>query len=109
MNNTRKIALALAAGTALMAAAPAFAKDHGWRGNPHYRHHHRAPAYGYYPPRPVYVAPPAYYYAPAPAPAYYAPAPAYYAPAPVYYAPAPAIYGQIPLGHNARIGFRIGL
>ena len=100
MNNTRKIALALAAGTALMAAASAFAHDHGWRGNPHYRHHHRAPAYGYYPPRPVYVAPPAYYYAPAPA---------YYAPAPVYYAPAPAIYGQIPLGHNARIGFRIGL
>ena len=84
MNNTRKIALALAAGTALIAASPAFAHDHGWRGNPHYHHYHRAPAYAYYPPRPVYVAPPPYYYAP--------PAPVYYGP------PAPAIYGRVPVG-----------
>ena len=98
--NARKIAVGIATAAALIAATPAFAHDHGWRGNPHYRHYHHAPAYAYYPPRPVYVAPPPYYYSPAPA---------YYAPPPVYYAPAPAIYGQIPFGGGARIGFRIGL
>ena len=96
--NLKKLALAAATGTTLLAAAPAFAQPphwapaHGWRAQHHQpRHCHRAPTYVYYQPRPVYVPPPVVYSAP------------------VYYAPAPAIYGQIPLGHNARIGFRIGL
>jgi len=105
----RKIVLALAAGTTLLAAAPAFADPprwapaHGWRAQ-HYRPHHYypAPAYVYYPARPVVVAPP---------PVYYAPPPVYYAPppAPAYYRPVPAIYGRVPVGHHATIGFSLPL
>ena len=95
--NAKKIILAAFAGTALIAAAGAQARD-GWRdihrdtfhrgghsdhghynqghrGNGHYRHHaHR-----------------------------------HYAPAPVYYEPAPVIYGRIPLGHHSSIGFSLPL
>jgi len=80
--NTRKIALALAAGTTLFAAAPAFA--HGW--HEEHRHHHYyypAPAYVYYPARPVVVAPPPY---------------SYYFPA-----PAPVIYGSFPVAPGVRV------
>ena len=100
--NTRKIALALAAGTTLLAAAPVLADPphwapaHGWRAKHHHSHHYyRAPAYVYYPARPVVVVPPRVYYAPPPAP--------------LYYRPAPAIYGQIPVGHHASIGFSLPL
>ncbi len=102
--NTRKIALAVAAGAALMAAAPAFAHDRhdGWRGHGprhHAQYYHRAPGY-VYAPSPVMVAPRPYYYAP-PARVYYAP------PAPVYYAPpAPVVYGSVPVG-GARVNFGV--
>jgi hypothetical protein len=97
--NLKKIALALAAGTTLLAAAPVFADPphrapaHGWRAH-HYRPYYY-PGYVYYPARPVVVAPPPVYYAPPPAP--------------VYYRPAPAVYGQIPVGHHASIGFSLPL
>src|SRR5262245_40096416 len=104
--NTRKIALAVAAGATLLAAAPAFAHgdrwDHrgnGWRGHHSHYRDYRGPAY-VYAPRPVVVAPRPYYYAP-PRPVYYAPAPRYYAP------PAPVVYGTVPLG-DARISFGVG-
>jgi hypothetical protein len=94
--NLKKIALAAAAGSALLAAAPAFADPHwgrghdrGWHGRPYYPHYYRAPAYYYVPPRPVIVAPPAYVYAP-----------------PIY-APAPGIYGQVPLGPDVRVNFGV--
>jgi hypothetical protein len=102
--NARKIALALAAGTALMAAAPAFADppshwDHrapayGWRAKPHHHHYYRGPAYVYYPARPVVIAPP---------PVVYAPPPVYYGP------PAPVFYGHIPVSPGVQIGFRVRL
>jgi hypothetical protein len=102
--NARKIALALAAGTTMLIAAPAFAQPphwapaHGWRAKQHHHHHYqhqhyaqgygyRAPAYAYYRPRPVYVPPPVVYYPP----------------------PRPVIYGHIPLDHGTRIGFALGL
>ena len=98
----RKIVLALAAGTTLLAAAPAFADPphwapaHGWRAKHHHPHYYyRAPAYVYYPARPVVVVPPPVYYAPPPAP--------------VYYRPAPVVYGRIPVGHHASIGFSLPL
>ena len=59
--NARKIALGLAAGAALMAAAPAFAHDYGWRARHYHPHYYRAPAYVYVPIRPLVVAPPPYY------------------------------------------------
>ena len=99
---TGKIVLALAAGATLLAAAPAFAEPphwapaQGWRArhvHPHY--YYRAPAYVYYPARPVVVVPPPVYYAPPPAP--------------VYYRSAPALYGRIPVGHHASIGFSLPL
>ncbi len=66
-----RFVMALAAGAALLASAPAEAGER-WR--------HR----GYYGP------PPGYYYAPPPRPRYYAPPPAYYyAPPPRFYAPPP--------------------
>ena len=98
--NLKTLALAVAAGTTLLAAAPAFA-DHrdGWRGSshgwraPHHRHHHYHT--GHYRARGYYMPPPrAYYYNP---------------PAPYYYAPSPAIYGRVPLGHGASIGFSLPL
>lgn len=97
--NARKIALALAAGTTLLAASPAFADPphwapaHGWRAKHHHPHYvYRAPAYVYYPARPVVVVPP---------PVYYAPAPVYYAP------PAPVLYGHIPLNSGAHVSFGV--
>ena len=96
--NTKKIALALAAGATLLAATGAQAYDGRWdRGyhNGHYRHYGRRVV--------VRTAYPYYY-----APRYVAPAPYYYAPpAPVYYQPAPVVYGRIPLGHHASIGFNV--
>lgn len=91
----KKLALAAAAGTTLLVAAPVFADPphwapaHGWRAQ-HYQprhYHYRAPAYVYYQPRPVYVPPPVVYYPP----------------------PRPVIYGNIPLDHGVRIGFAVGL
>lgn len=105
--NLKKLALAAAAGTTLLAAAPAFAdhRDHwtgpsdGWRA-PYHRPHH---SHGYYRERGYYMPPPPVYYTP-PAPVYYSP------PAPYYYAPrSPVIYGRVPLGHNASIGFSLPL
>ena len=89
--------MATIAGTALLAASAAQARDdhfrgHGYRdhGHHHYRHMQRR----------VVVRPaPVYYYAPAPV--YYLPQAAYYAP------PRPVIFGQIPIGHDARL--RIGV
>ena len=106
--NLKKLALAAAAGTTLLAAAPAFAdhrdnwrESHGWRA-PHHRNHHYHP--GHYRARGYYMPPPrAYYYNP-PAPYYYAPS------SPVYYAPSnPVIYGRVPLGHGASFGFSLPL
>ena len=55
--NLKKLALAAATGTTLLAAAPAFAHPphwapaHGWRAQHHQpRHYHRAPPYVYYQP-----------------------------------------------------------
>ena len=92
--NFRKIALGLASGAALLAAAPAFAHDHGWRARPYYPRYYPAPAYVYYPARPVVVAPP---------PVAYLPAPAYYAP------PAPVIYGTVPVARGLRVNFGLRL
>ena len=94
---TKKIVLAAIAGTALLAASGAQARDDHWRG---YGHH------GYYRhvPQRVFVRPTPYYYYAQPAPVYYAP------PVPYYYAPRqPVIYGQIPLGHHSGISFRLPL
>jgi hypothetical protein len=98
----KKLALAVAAGTTLLAAAPAFA-DHrdNWRGSshswraPHHRHYYyssyyRAPRY-YMPPPVAYYTPPPYYYAPR------------------YYEPNPVIYGQVPLGRHSSLGFALPL
>ena len=94
----KKLALAVAAGTTLLAAAPAFAdhRDHwrgqsyGWRA-PHHRYcysgYYRAPRYYMPPPVAYYTPPPPYYYAP----------------------PAPVVYGRIPLGHHSSIGFALPL
>ena len=90
--NTKKIALALVAGTALLAAAPAFAD--GWRGHPYHPHHfYRAPVYVYYPARPVVVVPPPYYYAPPPRVVY----------------PAPVFYGNVPVAPGIQVQFRARL
>jgi hypothetical protein len=98
--NFKKLALAAAAGTTLLAAAPVFAQSHyygpSYRYQSPYRHH-------YYRPRAVVYPAPVYY---APEPVYYAPEPVYYAPAPVYYPPRPVIYGRF--GHG-RVGISIGL
>jgi hypothetical protein len=91
--NTKKIALALVAGTALLAAAPAFAD--GWRGHPrHPRHYYyRAPVVVYYPARAVVVMPPAYTYAPPPRVVY----------------PAPVFYGNVPVAPGVQVQFRARL
>ena len=97
--NFKKLALAAAAGTTLLAAAPVFADPphwapaHGWRAKHHHPHYvygypYRVPAYVYYPPQPVYVPPPVVYYPPP---------------------PRPVIYGNIPLDRGTRIGFAVGL
>lgn len=91
----KKLALAAAAGTTLLAAAPAFAHPpqwapaHGWRAQAHHRryypHYYRPPAYAYYPAWPVAIAPRAYYYAP----------------------PRPVLYGQIPVRPDLRGSFGV--
>jgi len=101
--NARKLALALATGATLLAAAPAFAHPtphftsrapaHGWRAQHYQPHRHfRAAAYAYYyRPRPIFV----------PAPVTYYPLPR-----PQVVLPGPAIYGSLPIG-DARL--RIGV
>ena len=93
----KKLALAVAAGTTLLAAAPAFAdhRDH-WRGS----HSWRAPHHRHYYYNSYYRAP--RYYMPPPV-AYYTPPPAY------YYEPSPVIYGRVPLGRHSSIGFSLPL
>ena len=90
---TKKIAMAAIAGTALLAASGAYARDDhrwGYGQRDHGRYHHR------HAPRVVVRPAPVYYYAPEPV--YYAPQPAYYAP------PRPVIYGTLPIG-DARVRF----
>ena len=92
---SRKIAIAAALGAGLALAAPAFADPphwapaHGWRAKhhrPHIQYRYRAPAYVYYPARPVVVVPPPRYY---------------------YVPPRPVIYGRIPLSRDVDVGFRV--
>lgn len=89
------LALALAAGTTLLAAAPAFAHPpyhapaYGWRAKPVYRHvPYRGPAYVVVPARPVYVVPPPVIYVPP---------------------PRPAFYGTIPISPAVQVGVRLRL
>jgi|SRR6185503_17684272 len=96
---TKKTALAVLAGTALLAATGAYARDddrwgrgQGYGHRNHWNQHYR------YAPRIVVRAAPVYYYAPAPE--YYPPQPVYYAP------PRPVLFGTLPIG-DARV--RIGL
>ena len=103
MKTTKKIFLAAIAGTALLAASGAQARD-GHRDNGYRNHGGYSNNYRYYAPR-VVVRPAYSYYAPR----YMPPAPYYYTPAPVYYQPAPALYGRIPLGHHSSIGFSLPL
>jgi hypothetical protein len=101
----RTIALALAAGTTLLTAAPAFAQPphhapaYGWRAKHYHPHYYRAPAYVYYPARPVVVVPAPYYYPPRPV--------VYYPPRPVVVPAAPVLYGNIPVSPNVNIGFGV--
>jgi hypothetical protein len=97
----RNLALVLAAGTSLLAAAPAFADPphwapaHGWRAKQHRPHFYpyRVPAYVYAPARPVVVVSPPVVYAPPPR---------------VIYAPAaPVIYGQVPVAPGMRVSFGV--
>lgn len=101
--NLKKLALAAAVGTTLLAAAPAFAQSRyehrdrwsgpsqSWRA-PYHRPHYYP---GYYRARGYYMPPPPVYYTP---------------PEPYYYAPrTPVIYGRIPLGHHSSIGFSLPL
>ena len=88
----KKLALAAAAGTVMLAAAPAFAQYYApaygyqpYYGYGYHRHHR------YYRPRVVV----------------YDPAPYYYYPPSYYYEPRPVIYGHV--GHRGRVGFAIGL
>ncbi|HVP09313.1 MAG TPA: hypothetical protein VMT02_07325 [Burkholderiales bacterium] len=98
----RNLALALAAGTSLLAATPVFADPghgapaYGWRAahrHPHY--YYRAPAYVYVPARPVVVVPPPVAYVPGP---------------PVVYVPAaPVLYGHVPVAPGVRVSFGVRL
>jgi len=90
-----KTILAVLAGSAALAAVPAFADNgwhHGWR---HHRHFVPAPRVVYVPAPSVYYAPPPAVYAPAPRVVY--PAPVYSAPAPVYVQPGVSIRFNLPL------------
>ncbi len=103
--NWKTLAIAAAAGTALLGATSAFAdpprhaRAYGW----HAKHHHQHRQ------RPVVIY--------APAPVYYAPAPVYYPPPPVYYAPprpravmpGPVLYGHIPVSPDLRVSFGLRL
>jgi len=91
--NLKRIVLAAAAGSSLLAALPAFA--HGWQHRQHRPHLHRAPAVVYLPGRTVLVAPPPVIVR----------APVYYSPAPAIYAPAPVILGGIPTRPGVRVSF----
>lgn len=100
---SKKIAIAAIAGTALLAASGAYARDDHYRGHGPYagygHRHHGHHLYRHVPQR-VFVRPAPVYY--------YAPEPVYYLPQPVYYAPPrPVIFGQIPISHDARL--RIGV
>jgi hypothetical protein len=91
----------LAAGVALMAAAPAPAQAHG-----HWSLNIGVGGFGYYQPPIVYAPAPAYYPPPAvvyaPAPVYPAPQPVveYYSAPPVYYAPVYPRYEPYPVYRN---------
>jgi hypothetical protein len=106
--NLKKLALAAAAGTTLLAAAPVFAQpqdwerdhDHRWQERRHdaeyYRHRdyrdHRAPERVYRHSERVVVVPVA---------------PVYYAPAPVQ--ARPGITAQVPIGRNANLTLDVQL
>ena len=96
----RKLAFAVLAGCALLAANGAWADEHrrGHRGHGWHAHQHAHP---HFRPRPVVV------YRPVPV-FYYAPAQVYLAPPPtaLYAPPRPVIFGSLPLG-DARV--RIGV
>lgn len=99
--NARKIALVLAAGTTLLAAAPAFADPprwapaHGWSAKHHRpQYDYRAPAHVVVPARPIVVAPPPVVYAPPPV---------------VYVPPAPVLYGHIPVRPGVSVNFGLHL
>jgi hypothetical protein len=102
----KKLALAAAAGTTLLAAAPAFAEPQDWaRGHDYgrdygrydrhfHRDHYRAPVrHGYYPPHRV-VERERVVVVQQPAPVYYAPP-----------AAQPGFSAQVPIGRNANINF----
>ena len=95
----KKLALAAAAGTTLLAAAPAFAdpqdwareRDHRWHERHHHRDHYRGPArHAYHPPHRVVERVVVVQQA-----------------APVYYNPParPVLSAQVPIGRNANINF----
>ena len=93
--NLKRLVLGVAAGTALLAAVPAFAHPpswapaYGWRAKharPYYPY--RAPAYVVVPARPVYVVPPPVIYAPP---------------------PRPVFYGTIPISPGVQVGVRFRL
>jgi hypothetical protein len=101
--NLKKLALAAAAGTTLLAATSAFAeprdwareRDHKWHERQHHHDHYRAPArHAYYPPRHVVER----VVVMQPAPVYYAPPPA-----------RPVISTQIPIGRNSSINVDVQL
>jgi hypothetical protein len=99
----KKLALAAAAGTALLAATSAFAEPRDWERErdhrshgKHYHHdHYRAPVrHAYYPSRRVVER----VVVMQPAPVYYAPPPA-----------RPVISGQIPIGRDRNINVEFQL
>ena len=97
----KRLARAVVAGSALLAASGAYARDDHRRGygpQAHFDDRHHGHRHFRHAPRFVYRQ--------APPPYYYAPEPVYYPPQPVYYAPPrPVIYGSLPLGDTRlRIG-----
>ena len=104
---SKKIAIAAIAGTALLAASGAYARDdrfdryrdHGRHSDYDHRYHGRH--YNRHVPHREVVRQ---------APVYVMPAPVYYTPAPVYNAPArPVLSGQIPIGNNRNINIEFQL
>jgi len=99
---SKKIAIAAIAGSALLAASGAYARDDHYRGygpNANYGQRHQAQRFYRHVPHRIVVRPAPVYY--------YAPEPVYYPPQPVYYAPPrPVLYGTLPIG-DARV--RIGV
>src|SRR4051812_31202161 len=88
MKTIRTVVLAVSAGLALAATAPAFAG--GWDHARGYGNRHEE-GRGYYgQPRVVY----------APAPVYYRQPQVIYAPAPVYYGPPQVVYAQPPVAYS---------